>query len=200
MDVGTYCFSVETVNRNNLAGKLNFDITVKYQNGSNDKKVNQQFSPGSTKTDSFVIEDYKSQSGGAPSGYGMLKVKIGRAAHNTNLDYKITLTKTSSSGSKSTDDAYSGGNSNGSNGTHNNYKNNNDCNCSHLADNSGNVMRNNLGTFKSTKKAFKNNATVIVSKTDGKARTTIIAYASSSANSSGNLIKSDEFPNGQANK
>ncbi len=199
LDVGTYSYSVETIKRNNQPGKLNFDITVKYQNGSDDKKVDQQFSPGTTKTGSFVIEDYKSQSGGAPSGYGMLKVKVGRADHNTNLNYKITLTKTSSSGSSGGGGIFSGGNRNGSNGTNNSNNNNNtnnDCNYSDLGDKTGNVIGNTVGKYTSTKKACKNTATVRVNKTDGQARTTILVYASNTANSQGTLIKSDEFPNG----
>ena len=199
LDVGTYSYSVETIKRNNQSGKLNFDITVKYQNGSDDKKVDQKFSPGTTKTGSFVIEDYKSQSGGAPCGYGMLKVKVGRADHNTNLNYKITLTKTSSAGSSSSNGNYVGGNRNGSNGTINNNNNNtnNDCNYSDLGDKTGNVIGNTVGKYTSTKKACKNTATVRVNKTDGQARTTILVYASNTANGQGTLIKSDEFPNGK---
>ncbi len=191
LDVGSYSWKLETIKKNNKHGKVNLDIYVKFQNGSNDKKVDRQFSPGRTDNGSLVVEDYKSQSGGQPVGFGMVKVHIGRADANTNVNYKITLTKTGNHTSHTPGYGYGGS------GFSNN--NNNDCNYSDLGSKTGNVIGNTVGKYSSDKKACKNAATVRVTKTGGSARTTILVYKSSTANGTGSLIKSDEFPNGNNN-
>ncbi len=194
LEAGTYRYTLRTIMRNNKPGRVNLDITVKFANGGNVKKVDRQYAPGRTDSGTFTVEDYKSQSGGANAGYGKVKVHIGRAAHNTNVNYKITLTKVggSSGGSGSSGTMSSGsgnGNSGGSGGS--------PCNYTSLGSKTGNVIGNTVGTYKSTKKACKNTATVSVVKTSGKARTTILVYAASSRNGNYVLKGSKEFPNGK---
>ena len=194
LDVGTYNYTIETSKRNNQPGKINLDITVKFQDGSHEKKVDQQYSPGTTRSGVFTIEDFKSQSSGSPAGYGMIKVHLGRADHNTNLNYKITINKTGGINNS--------GNNLGSRGenvpTLNSGNNNADCNYSDLGSKSGNVIGNTVGKYKSDKKACKNAASVTVTKTDGSARTTILVYASNDENTRGSLVASDEFANGNS--
>lgn len=179
---GTYRWKLETRKRNGRKGKVNFDITVKFQNGRNSKKVDRKLSPGRTDNGNFRIEDYKSQSGGSQAGYGKIKVHIGRAAINTSVNYKITLTRT-------------GGGSTGS-GTGTTGTSSNNCNYSNLGSKSGNVIGNTVGKYTSQKKACKNAASVRITKTGGRARTTILVYVSNTKNGSGTLKDSYEFPNG----
>ncbi len=172
---GTYRWRVKTVKRNGRPGKVNFDIKVKFQNGSNHKKVDKKLSPGRTDTGNFTVEDFRSQSGGGQAGYGKIKVHIGRAAINTSVNYKITLTRT--------------GGSTGSGNSGN-------CNYTNLGSKSGNVIGNTVGKYTSQKKACKNTAKVKVNKTGGKARTTVLVYTSNTKNGTGTLADSYEFPNG----
>lgn len=187
---GRYSWTLRTIKRNNKPGKVNLDISVKYQNGSKRKKVDRKLSPDRTDTGSFTIEDYKSQSSGSQAGYGMVKVHIGRAAHNTNVRYKITLNRTGGS---------SGSGTIGSSGTSSSGSSSNNCNYTTLGSKSGNVVGNTVGKYTSTKKACKNTAKVKVNKTGGRARTTILVYVSSTKNGTGTLKQSYEFPNGNRN-
>ena len=191
--VGTYSYTVQTNKRNNQPGRVNFDITVLYQNGANDKKVDKQFAPGTTQSGTFTIEDYKSQSGGTPAGYGQIKVHIGRADHNTNVNYQIVITRQNNI---PVVPAGSGGKGSG-NVNLSQINNSDNCNYSDLGSKNGNVLGNTVGNYTSDKKACKSNASVVVNKTDGSARTTVLVYASDDSTGQGTLIASDEFPNGQ---
>ena len=106
-----------------------------------------------------------------------MKVHIGRAAVNTNVRYKITLKRV--------------GGITGADGS-------TDCTYTNLGSKSGNVIGNTVGKYTSTKKACKNRVTVKVEKTGGKARTTVMVYASDTKNGTGSLKESYEFPNGKA--
>lgn len=187
---GRYSWTLRTIKRNNKPGKVNLDISVKYQNGSKSKKVDRKLSPDRTDRGSFTLEDFKSQSSGTQAGYGMVKVHIGRAAHNTNVRYKITLTRTG--GTTTTSSGTTG--ISGTSGTSGTSTSN--CNYTSLGTKSGNVLGNTVGKYTSSKKACKNSAKVKVNKTGGRARTTILVYVSSSRNGTGTLKQSYEFPNG----
>jgi len=55
-----------------------------------------------------------------------------------------------------------------------------------------------MGKIKSTKKACKNIVKAKVTKTGGKARTTMMVYKSSTKNGVGTLVDSVEFPKGSS--
>ena len=183
LEPGQYQWTVQTIKRNNKKGKVNFDITNTFQNGSSSKVVDKRFSPGRTDNGSFNVVDYKSQSGGSSAGYGKIKVHIGRAGANTNVNYKITLTKTSGGNGNTSVSATSGS----GNGSNSGNGNNSNCNYTTLGSKSGNVLGNTVGKYTSTKKACQNSVTVRVNKTGGKARTTVLVYASSTKNGTGTL-------------
>ena len=166
---GDYRYTLKTVKRNNKKGKVNFWIKPKYK-GKIDQPnlVFKQFAPGRTDSGNFSIDDFHSKSNSSAAGYAKLNVHIGRVNANTNVNYKITLTKVG------------GGN----------------CSYTSLGSKSGNVVGNTRGKFVSTKKACKNTASVTVTKTGGKARTTITVYATSTKNGQGTLKASDEFAAG----
>ncbi len=170
LNPGQYSYKVQTKERNSKKGKMNFTLTVKYKNSSNHAAASIKCNSTGTKTGSFVIEDFHSRSNQPNAGYGKVKVHVGRAGANTNLNYKITLTRT-------------GGSS---------------CDYTSLGSKNGTVVGNTKGTFKSSKKACKNNATVKVKKTGGKARTTVLVYAANTKNGAGTLKDSYEFPNGNS--
>lgn len=206
LEPGEYQWEVQCQRRNNKRGKVNFDIKVKYQNGSTEHPVNVSLESDRTSRNTFGLPDYKSKSSGSPAGYGRVKIHIGRRGANTNCNYNIVLTKigdppvidpptppvygNSTSGSSGSGSGSYGNNNNSSNGG---------CTYSKLGGkNSGNVVFNTLGKVKSTKKACKNTVVAKVTKTGGKARTTMMVYKSTTANGTGTLVDSVEFPNGKS--
>lgn len=184
---GRYKYTLQTKARNNKPGKVNFDVHVVYASGSPQKKVDIVANPTGVRTGYLNIDDYRSQSGGSNAGYGKVKVHIGRVAHNTNVNYKITLTKV---GALPGGTSGSGGGTGGTTGA--------PCTYSSLGSKTGNVVGNTVGKYTSTKKICKNQATVRVVKTGGKARTTILVYTRNSPNGPKQLVQSQEFPNGRA--
>lgn len=168
---GRYKYTVQTKARNSKKGKMNFSLYIKYKSSANVCKVDKlKCSPTGTKTGTFTLDDFHSRANQANAGYGKVKINVGRAGANTNVNYKITLTRQGGS----------------------------NCNYTNLGSKTGNVVGNTKGTFKSTKKACKNNAVVKVQKTGGKARTTVLVYAASTQNGAGTLKDSYEFPNGKS--
>jgi len=200
LEPGTYTWRVELQRNNGKKGKANFDIKIKYANGRNDHPVNRKLETSRNHSGTFGLPDYRSQSSGT-AGYGRVKVHIGRAAANTNCNYKITLTKTGGVSGPPTPvpptppNSYNGNNGNSGNGG---GGNNGGCTYTKLGEKNGRVVGNTVGKLKSTKKACKSSARVAVTKTGGKARTTMLVYKSSTRNGVGQLVDSVEFPNGRS--
>jgi len=196
LEPGTYTWRVDLRRNNGKRGKANFDIKVKYANGRKDHPVNKKLETSRNHSGTFGLPDYRSQSSGT-AGYGRVKIHIGRAAANTNCNYKITLTKTGGVSGPPTPVPPTPPNSN-SYGSNNSNSSNGGCTYTKLGEKSGRVIGNTLGKLKSTKKACKSSAKVAVTKTGGKARTTMMVYKSASRNGTGTLVDSVEFPNGRA--
>ena len=206
LEPGTYKWTVQLQRRNNKQGKVNFDVKVKYMNGSTEQPVNVKLESNRTSSNTFGLPDYKSKSSGSAAGYGRVKVHIGRNGANTNCNYNIVLTKVGDPPviDPPTPPAYpgittgSGNGISGTSGTSGSTSSNSGCTYSSLGSKSGNVIFNTLGKIKSSKKACKNLVTAKVTKTGGKARTTMMVYKSSSRNGTGTLVQSVEFPKGSS--
>jgi len=170
---GVYEWELRTIKNNNKPGKVNLDITVLKSGSSGSKRVDKKLSPGRVDKGQFSVTRYRTN-----SSYGKVKVHIGRAAYNTNVNYEIKLRRVGALPAHLDQSASS-------------------CNYSNLGSKKGNVIGNTVGTFKATKVACKNSVDVRVKKTDGKARTTILVYKAHSKNGNYTLAGSKEFPNGK---
>lgn len=175
---GRYRYTVVTRKNNEKKGKVNFDVKVKFSNGSSSQRVNKVINPGATASGVFNVSDYRTN--GQPAGYGMIKVHIGRRAHNTNVNYSINIQRI--------------GDLPGQGGAGNN------CTYTNLGNKTGNVIGNTVGSYTANKKACKNRATVTVTKTGGKARTTILVYTRPTRNGPKQLVPGTvEFPKNSGN-
>lgn len=171
LEPGVYEWKATTRARNNKKGKMNVDITVKYQGSSNRILVNTKINATGSKKGNITIEDFKSKSGSSSlAGYGKVKVHVGRAGANTNVLYQVTLRRTGDL----------------------------PCVGTNLGSKNGNVVGNTLSKYTSNKPACKNRATVKVQKTGGKAKTMVTVYKANTKNGSGTYVTSYEFPNGKA--
>ncbi len=171
LEPGVYEYKVITKERNDKKGKMNLDIIAKFQGSSNSILLDRKINSTSTKKGSITILDFKSKSGsGSLAGYGKIKVHVGRAGANTNLNYSVQLRRTG----------------------------NLPCKSGSIGAKSGTVVGNTLGKLKSSSPACKNSVKVKVQKTGGRAKTTIYVYASPTKNGSGTLKKTYEFPNGNS--
>jgi hypothetical protein len=170
---GTYRWTVETRRRGGKTGKVNFDVTVKYASGPNSQPVNERLSSGTTHSGTFVLPDYMSRSNGG-AGYARVKIHIGRAGINTNVNYKIILTRI------------------GVDPQHGN----NTCTYTRLGGKNGNIISNTRSTYSTTKRSCKNTVEVRVTKTSGRARTTVTVYSMNTPNGSRTFVGRMEFPKG----
>lgn len=168
---GEYEWTLETQKNNGKTGKVNLDIHVK-EGSRYDKKVDKKLLPGRTDRGRFFVTRQTTN-----ASKGKVKVHIGRAAHNTNVNYEITLRKVGNLPANLDNSASA-------------------CNYTNLGSKSGNVVGNTRGTKTADKVACKSTARVKVTKTGGRARTTILVYKSRSKNGQYSLVDSVEFPNG----
>jgi len=169
---GVYEWELRTIKNNNKPGKVNLDITVLKSGSSGTKRVDKKLSPGRVDKGQFNVTRYRTN-----SSYGKVKVHIGRAAYNTNVNYEIKLRRVGALPAHLDQSASS-------------------CNYSKLGSKTGNVIGNTVGKYKATKVACKNTVQVKVKKTGGKARTTILVYKASSKNGNYYLADSMEFSKG----
>lgn len=174
---GVYSYTIQTREKNEKKGKVNFHISVK-QNNSYRLVVDEKVNSTGIKRGSFTVSRV---AGSGSSAYGMVKVKVGRAGANTFANYSITITRTGdlpAPPAPSTPPCRSG----------------------QIGNKTGNVVGNTIGRYTSTKKVCKNSATVTVTKTGGKARTTILVYTSTTRNGSKSLVPgAKEFAKNAAN-
>ncbi len=172
LEPGRYKWTLVTQRRNGKEGRVNFDIKQLYKNAQNEIILNKpRTTSGRTTTGTFTLSDYKSRTSGT-AGYSKIKVHIGRADIDTNVNYKITITKVS-----------------GGNGS------NSGCSYTFLGSGHGNVWGMTTGKKAFKKKACKDVVNVKVYKVGGSARTTVSVYASSQKNGVGTLKGTYEFRN-----
>lgn len=165
LKTGKYEYSLTTEKRNNKQGKVNLSITAMYKGGSNSEDVSKKCSPGRTDKGQFILSDFQSKTSGT-AGYGKVKIHIGRAGANTNVWYKITLARIGGA-----------------------------CGYTSLGSKTGNIISNTTKKYTFKEKACKDEVEVTVTKTGGKARTTVSVYTSSTKNGAGKLKSSFEFKN-----
>ncbi len=169
---GVYRWEARTKARNNKKGKMNIDIIAKFQGSSNSTLVNKKANPTGVLKGNITIHDFKSKSGsGSLAGFGKVKVHVGRAGSNTNLLYKITLTRTGDI----------------------------PCTVTNIGSKRGTIVGNTLAKLKSTQAACKDSVRVKIEKTGGKAKTMVYVYTSNTKNGSGTLAKTYEFRKGSSN-
>ncbi len=91
---GRYKWQVRTVSNKNRKGKINFYIMVDY---AGDKvicaRLPVKLKPGKTNHGILTIADFNYYKNKPSKGWGKAKVHIGRAGLNTNVNYRITLTR-----------------------------------------------------------------------------------------------------------
>lgn len=209
LEPGRYKWEVQLRRNNGKKGKMNFDVKAKYQNGSNDLLVDRKLDTNRAHSGYLNLSDYRSKSSGSASaGYGMLKIHVGRVAANTNCNYKITLTKVggSTTNPPTTPPGYvpnppttpPSNSPNPPTTPPNNSPNPpttppDNCNNPEMAKKSGNVVSNTRGKLVTSKKACKDNVTVKVKKTGGKAHTIVTVYKSTNKNGNGQLVGTMQF-------
>ena len=172
LNPGVYEWELKTQKNNNKPGKVNFDIKVLRSGSNGTKAVDKKLYPGRTDKGRFTVTRYTTN-----ASYGKVKVHIGRAAYNTNVNYDIKLRKVGGLPAGSDQSAQA-------------------CTYSNLGSKTGTVVGNTVGKYKATKVACKNTARVKVTKTGGKAKTTFYVYVANSKNGNYRMHKALEFPNG----